>query len=150
MTEQPKNLAIGQDNGALLRIGKTQARRAWRLCLPILATGQGHRDHEAKPLPVPDEIAPFGTDGLDGAILGIWPGANLLGARFFIRKLDSYVLHLEFTDGSNPYLAYRRTLPALLEELAQWTRGYVLRPKPSSVPNQFHYEARLRLTKPRK
>lgn len=140
----PRKLTIGENDGTLLRIDKKTARKAWRLCVPVLAVPSATPDAEAKPVPGTDIVLSCGDEALDEAVRAAWPGRGLIGIRYFTPKLDSYVLHIEFTDGSNPYLAYVKDLPTFLRTVVTWTRGYELERRALAPKNQFGYRATLR------
>lgn len=138
---RPRMLAVGEDDGTRLRIDKKTARKAWRLCVPVLAVPPATPDSEAKPVPCPNTVRPCRDEALDEAVKAAWPGRGLTGIRYFTPKLDSYVLHIEFADGGNPYLSYIKNLPSFLAAVAAWARNYELKSRPLAPRNQFGYRA---------
>jgi len=139
--DKPALLALNEAGNGLLRIDKATARKAWRSCVPVLSAPSAHPDVDARELPVPDAVMPCDRNDLDNAVRATWPGQGLIGARFFVRDHKTYVLHLEFADGSNPYVSYLNSLAALLKSVSGWSRNYGLARLDASVPNQFTYMA---------
>ena len=42
--------------------------------------------------------------------------------------MPTYTIHIEFTDGSNPYTRFNMNLSEYLDEKAKWEKNYVLVP----------------------